>query len=201
MAPVVAGSSALLAFLVRRFNLDGEGSALLSAAVRPLSIAKNELILRPGESCDSLWFLVDGAMRSYSVNGKGDEFTYFLFFESSFVTDYRSLVTGEPSRFSIEALEPCRLEVLALRSLNAILERYPEGLKIVRALDEAAYVELDRRTESLLLESAADRYRRFLSEYAEQAGRIPQYVLASWLGIKPESLSRIRRKLGLGRSG
>jgi CRP-like cAMP-binding protein len=201
MAPVIAESSALLAFLASRFKLDDESRAFLCAAVRPVSIAKGELILRPGELCDSLWFLVDGAMRSHSTNEKGDEFTYFLFFESSFVTDYRSLVTREPSRFSIEAMEHCRLEVLRHRSLNAMLERYPEGLKIVRALDEAAYVELDRRTESLLFDSAADRYRRFLSEYSEQAGRVPQYVLASWLGIKPESLSRIRRKLGLGRPG
>ena len=136
-------------------------------------------------------------MRSHTVNLQGDEITYFLFFESAFVADLRSLVSRQASRFVIEAIEPCRVNLLSRSALEQLYAHHPASLAIYAAIVEAAYIEVDRRMESLLLQSAAERYRHFLARYAPQAARIPQYILASWLGIKPESLSRIRRKLGL----
>jgi len=188
--------SALLDLLDGRFGLGPGPRTALGELIEPLSIGRGERLLRPGRRCESLWFLSEGAMRSISADEGGDEFTFFLFFEGSFVSDLRSLLSGEPSRFAIEALEPCRLETLPYRKLQLFLDGHPAAQGAFRALLETAYVELDRRAESLLLESAVDRYLGFLRRYGNQATRIPQHVVASWLGIKPESLSRIRRRLG-----
>jgi CRP-like cAMP-binding protein len=162
--------------------------------------SRGERVFRAGNPCPALVYLSHGAIRSYTINDRHQEVTYFLFFEGALVVDYRSLITGEASRFDFEVMQDAQGEWVSARNLTVLVARFPELQKAARLFSDQAYIALDRRAESLLLDSPEARYLRFIEEFGDQVDRIPQHVLSTWLGVRPESLSRIRKRLKLHRS-
>jgi len=161
---------------------------------------KGTRLFQAGSICPALVYLVSGAVRSCTINDRQQEITYFLFFEGGLVTDYRSLITGEESRFDFKALENCVGDWVRGQDLFVLVNRHPELLQAAMRFSQQAYVTLDRRTESLMLDSPEARYRCFLTEFGDRAARVPHHVLSTWLGVRPESLSRIRKRIGLTRT-
>ena len=158
--------------------------------------ARRELFVREGQVADKLAYIVQGSFRQYFVVDGEEKTTYFSF-EKSFVTDYGSFLTGQPSNLNLEALEDSEVVVFSKKTMDRLYRLYPKFETFGRLMAEEAYLCAMDRLHSFLLASPEERYRRFLrqSDSAVILERIPQHYLASYLGITPVSLSRIRSRI------
>lgn len=170
--------------------------ARLMAATRVVSVAKGTTILRAGDVAEHLFHIDVGLLRYYYLDEEtGDQRTGQFFDEGGTVTDAGSLLTGAPATQSIAAVED---SVLLLVPRVALLRAYDEDHatdRFGRKIIEAGFLGSQRRTANLLNMSPDDRYRHYVQTRPEIVRRVPQYLLASFLGITPESLSRIRGRL------
>jgi CRP-like cAMP-binding protein len=165
------------------------------AIFRPVQFCKNEFILRAGEMPDSLGFLTSGIVRLYYISDSGQEFTKTFCVKGDFVASYSSLVLGEPSSFFIQAIEDSSMLVADYTDYERIADQHPCWAIVHRKVVEMLYIKKEKRESSLLLEDAQTRYLNFLKEYPGLEERIKQRYIASYLGITPVSLSRIRARL------
>ncbi|WP_114789324.1 Crp/Fnr family transcriptional regulator [Niabella yanshanensis] len=159
-------------------------------------VKKDEYFISEGQIPRKFAIVLSGSFRYYYVNEKGDEFTKGFILKNAILSAYSAMVQRSPSLFNIQALEPAQiLEVnyqswLQLRSSNGFWDRF-----LIRAL-EKGYFAKEKRERELLLLDAASRYQIFLSEFPGLDKKVKLHIIASYIGIQPESLSRIRKKLG-----
>jgi len=166
------------------------------SATRVQSVAKGTTVLRAGDVAEYLFHIDAGLLRYYYLDEEtGDERTGQFFDEGGTVTDAASFLTGAPGTQSIAAVED---SVLLLVPRAALLRAYDEDHateRFGRKMVEAGFLGSQRRAANLLNMSPDDRYRHYVQTRPEIVRRVPQYLLASFLGITPESLSRIRGRL------
>lgn len=155
-------------------------------------IDKAQLYIETGQLADSILYVVEGLLRSYYLSPKGEEINKHFFLEGSFVAPLTSLVTAQPSPVNIACLETSTVLVANYQRVLQFYEKYPEFNKIGRVLVEYAWIGKERRETQLIMLDARQRYMEFLDEYPGLERRIPQYHIASYLGITPVQLSRIR---------
>ena len=158
---------------------------------RPLKIKKNSELQPVGHSCKTIYFLVKGVARVYYFKEDID-ITEGFSFENSIVVRYESLFTGRPSRKAIQALEDSDLIAISSPELFKLYDLHPDIERLFRKLFERALVEQINRTESLQFHTAEERYRDLVKEAPGILKRVPLKFIASYLGITPVSLSRIR---------
>ncbi|MCP4271514.1 MAG: Crp/Fnr family transcriptional regulator [Gammaproteobacteria bacterium] len=157
-------------------------------------IAKGECFITEGDYGDSFAFIKSGLLRSYYISPKGEEYNKHFFLAGSFVAPLTSLVLHEPSPVYIGALESTKIMVANYKDLEKLYNAHLELNILGRKLVEFAWIEKERRETQLIMLEAKDRYKAFLKEYPGLEQRIPQYHVASYLGITPVQLSRIRAK-------
>jgi CRP-like cAMP-binding protein len=157
---------------------------------------KREHWLHFGDVCNKIVFVVKGCLRTYFV--KNDvERTGQFFFENNWYTDYESWLTKQPALAAVEALEPTELLVIPFTDLERFYEQDPRWERVGRIMAEGTIIKIRNRNLSLLNDSPEERYIKLLEERPRVIRRVPQHIIASYLGIEPETLSRIRRKLSL----
>lgn len=155
-------------------------------------IRKGDYLCIPGKVATEIGFLLKGVFRVYFlVNNK--ESTRVLNSENIFVTSIQSFTTQKPSSEYVEALENLELLMLSYQDLQKMYEISPKWERLVRLLIEYYYTEQQKRIYSLIALSAQQRYEYFVKEYPDLVQRVPQYIIANYLGISPETLSRIRK--------
>jgi CRP-like cAMP-binding protein len=168
----------------------------LTAATRVVRIPKGAVLLRAGDVAEHLFHIDQGLLRYYYLDpATGDERTGQFFDEGGTVTDAGSFLTGQPATQTIEAVEK---SVILLIPRAALLRAYDEdhaAERFGRKLVEGGFLGSQRRAANLLNLSPDDRYRHYVEVRPEVARRVPQYMLASFLGVTPESLSRIRGRI------
>ncbi len=167
--------------------------AVLSTA-HPAHYPKKHIILRPGQVCERMIFIHKGTIRSYRLQ-EGVDTTYFLYFprEFPFATEFTSFRTGKPSEFFLECVEDCQVTVFSRADIYAHYEKYHAMEKFGRLMAEEAYLMLDRRMSHFQFHDLETRYLAMLQEEPGLLQRIPQHLLATYLGVTPESLSRIKQ--------
>ena len=138
-----------------------------------------------------------GLFRYYYLTETGKEFTKGFFPETSFLSAYSALLRDRESYFSIEALEVSRIITIDYPAWKALLENSLPWHRFLLALIQRGYCVKEARERAFLLFDAQTRYQTFLNEYPGLENRIRQHYIASYLGITPVALSRIRRKMGL----
>ena len=185
----------LRAHLQARVPLTDECFADFQPYLRPLSLNKRQHLLQAGEPCTHLAFVTRGCLRSYSLNAQGQEHTLQFAPEDWWVSDMYSLLTQQASTMNIDALEDSQLLLLAQADMETIYARFPVFERYFRLLMQSRYVALQERVNAALSQSASEKYQHFLRKYPGIAQRVPQHFIASYLGITPESLSRVRRQL------
>lgn len=181
-APLVPGEKAL---------------AHLQQGVRHKVLAKGDHILRAGTVADEVFFVHRGLLRYYfnDPNDDGQERTGQFFDEGIVVTDAESFLARLPAEQNFEALEQSSIVVLPRAVLQAGYDEDHAIERFGRLMLQEALIGSQRRAGRLLTLQPEDRYRRFIETRPEVARRVPQYLVASYLGLTPESLSRIRRRI------
>jgi len=159
----------------------------------PMSIKKNMDLQAIGQTCKNIYFIEKGALRVYYFKGETD-ITDSLEFEGAFVSRVESLVTGEPSKKGIQALEDSDLIVINADKLYDLYNSHLEIERLFKQLFLKAFIGMLKRIESIQFHSAEVRYANFLKEYPDALKRVPLKYIASFLGITQVSLSRIRAK-------
>jgi len=159
------------------------------------SIAAHSCFINAGEIPNKIAFVKSGLFRYVYIDSKGDEFTKAIMPENNFISSYSAMVLNKPSYFSVEALESSQLIVINWSDFEQLKEKDVFWLRFLLNLVEKGYITKEKRERDLLLLDAETRYKNFLSEFPNMIQRVKQSIIASYLGIKPETLSRVRKKI------
>lgn len=159
------------------------------------SLPKGAQWITAGQTTTTVAFVAQGLLRMYYLREDGREFNKTFVYAPDFLGVLDALLTGESSRLSVQSLEPTTLLEVEHARACSFYERHPYWERFGRLFAERLYVKKARREAALLVESPAHRYRTFLDEHASLEQRVPDYHIASYLGITPETLSRLRKAL------
>jgi CRP-like cAMP-binding protein len=158
------------------------------------NIKKKTILLQSGEIANEVFFIVNGCIRLFCEKDGADLSTYF-FTEKMFAGSYDSFISRKPSRHSIETLEDCKVLTLKYKELQKLYAVFPKMNEFVRKSIEERFVILHNLFTDYVLNSPEERYLKLQKERPELLNRIPQNQIASFLGITPVSLSRIRNRV------
>ena len=183
-------------------NLTEQEKELSGSFFIPKKLRKRQYLLQQGDVSKSVAFVEKGLLRSYIVNDKGAEHIIQFAFEGWWISDQFSFLTGEPSEYNIEAMEDCELLLLTKQAEEEMLEKIPKLERFFRILLQNNLIATQRRLASSLRQTAEERYNEFISACPTTLPRrIPQHMLASYLGVTPETISRIRKQMSLKAQG
>lgn len=166
-----------------------------AAIFRPLEVPKGGFFMRAGEVPNNLGFVISGLLRLFYIDREGNDFTKSFCAESGFVAAYSALLLKEPSRLFIEALEDSTILVAEYEAFQRLTAGHPCWQAVNRYMAETLFIKKERRESELLLDDATTRYLNFQKEFPGLEPRIKKYHIASYLGITPVTLSRIRTQL------
>lgn len=155
---------------------------------------KGDFLVREGQICRAVHFIDSGMFRTYNLVGDKEVTTNF-FFESSYASDYVSFVTQTPSKEYIQALEDSVVISFPYDRMQELYEQYPAFQKYGRLTAEKIFTSIYRRQQEFLFFSPKERYLNLMKKRPKVIRHIPQVYIASYLGITPEYLSRIRNEL------
>ncbi|MDM8172857.1 MULTISPECIES: Crp/Fnr family transcriptional regulator [Olivibacter] len=174
--------------------LSDDDKALIRRTFIPSKLRKRQFMLQAGDQCKYFAFIVKGAMRMYSVDDKGTEHIVRLGVENWWMGDMESFVMFLPSPYHIEAWEHCELLYITREGAIDLQKKVLAFCEMKQQLDERNHMANNRRLASAISATAAKRYTDFIECYPELYKRFPQHILASYLGINKDTLSRVKRQ-------
>lgn len=179
--------------------LDDAQWKALSQGFERVEFSAGENLLREGQECDFIGFLREGILRFYHIKNGTEKVTAF-WFGGDFISNYRSFLSRQPSDHHIEAITDGFFWRLRRNKLYALYDQYPNIDRLGRYMAERLYLMVTQRLDHLLQDTPEERYRQLLNRNSKLIQEIPQYMLASYLGVSPETLSRIRKRIATRRS-
>lgn len=168
--------------------------ALISENFETLPLEKDEHYLREGQICKVVGYVEQGLLMYYKVAEDGSEIVCDFAQENDWATQYESFINKSPSAFFVKAIEPTRLKTISLEGLNRLYQKIPAFEKLAKQLVEKAFMDMIKKSVEFQNLRAEDRYDKMVKDYPALLQRVPQYYIASFLGVAPQSLSRIRNK-------
>lgn len=182
-------------YLIQKFGLSESDIAPVISSVKTREVKKGTFLLHPGEICKHTFFVENGLLRLFALDENGREHILQFGSENWLVTDRDSVYFNEPSKFYIEAIENSFLILLDANFFSKIAALSPDFRKKNENLLHKHIRQLNERINLLLSANAKTRYIEFIRLYPDLQSRVPQWMVASYLGITPESLSRVRKEL------
>jgi CRP-like cAMP-binding protein len=176
-------------------KLSDEEFQQFNAALKFVKIDKKQLLISEGKVCNYLYFVETGILHSYVVDAQGDMHTVQFGFEGHWISDLYSFLSGKPALFNVEALENTTAWAIQNTDFEKMCCQIHKFEHFFRKLLQNAYVQAQHRIAKVFSEDAEHRYLALIEKYPDLAQRVPQYLIASYLGIKPQSLSRIRQNI------
>jgi CRP-like cAMP-binding protein len=161
----------------------------------PKKLRKRQYLLQDGDVNKYTAFVSKGLLRSYTVDEKGNEHILQFAFEGWWMGDLYSFLTDEPSSFNMEALEACELLLITKPSWELLLNKIPAFERYFRILIQNNLIATQKRLMGSLSKSAEEKYVNLINNFPACLQRVPQHMIASYLGITPETLSRIRSQI------
>lgn len=163
--------------------------------VTVLNLKAKALYLKAGEIQNSIAFSFKGLLRSFYVNDKGEEVTIDFTKENTYAADYGAFIKQKPSKYYIEALEPCLIVNVPFTAIQECYTKFKNCEKFGRLIAEVHLNRVQNRINDFLFNNAEQRYRNFVSRNMDILNRISQTHLSTFLGIKRQTLTRIRKKI------
>ncbi len=180
---------------IRKFTSLPEGAeAILADYLEVRTCRKKDFLLKAGQVCNGNYFIIKGCCRSFMITEKDTELINHFAIEYWWITDYFSLESQRPSEYSIQAIEDTECVVLYRNCQDALFEKLPELERYFRIISQKALAAALQRVTYIFMHSGEERYEHFRQSFPEFVQRVPQYMLASYLGFTPEFLSKIRAK-------
>ena len=178
-----------------KVQLTEDEKALTKTFFVPKKLRKKQYLLQDGDVCKYLAFVEKGLLRSYTIGDNGTEHIIQFAFEGWWIGDLYSFLTSEPSKMNIEALEDSEVLTIDRQDHFKLLSEVPKYETYYRILFQDAYVALQRRVSSTIGLTAEEKYQRLINQYHAFINRVPLHLIASYLGVSPETLSRIRKQM------
>lgn len=174
--------------------LSTEEKALIQQTFIPQQLRKKHVMLQAGDHCKHFAFIAKGAMRMYTLDENGVEHIVRLGIKDWWMGDLESFVMGTPSIYHIEAWQHSELLYIDRAGTTELARQIPAFAEMRRQLDERNQMANNRRLTSAISASAAKRYTDFIACYPELSASFPQHIIASYLGINKDTLSRVKRQ-------
>ncbi|MGA9365569.1 MAG: Crp/Fnr family transcriptional regulator [Bacteroidota bacterium] len=190
----------LRAHISKKIDLTEEEFARCTTFFVPKKLRKKQFLLREEEVCRHQAFVTKGCLRSYTIDTKGKEHVLVFAVEGWWISDMHSYLTGEPATYNIDTLEDSEVLLLNKAADEKLCLDIPKFERYFRLLYRSSLVSWLRRTDASLSLSAEEKYLWMLQTYPNIPQRLPDHQIASYLGVTPESLSRLRKHLSRKKS-
>jgi len=188
----MTAETAITAYINKFVPLTDEEATLFYAAFKEMRIKKRAFVIQPGFPVPSRYYVLKGCLRAFAVTEDGTEHTISFAIEDWWITDYNSYLYQQNATMFVAALEDCIVLRLDFATEQELKASNPKFERFFRIIAERGLAYQQRRVISNLTLSAEKRYAQFLERYSAIAQRVPQYTLASFLGITTEYLSKLR---------
>lgn len=188
------GLNSLFIFLNQLTPVTAATKEMVASLFTDATLRKGDYFIKHGQQAREIGFLHKGIIRGYYLSNEGFEYNKHFFTSPSFIGGYASIITGTPNQIQQQALTDCDILVAPAADFRALFDQYPDLERAARILAEQFFVQKEQREIDLVLLDADERYRRLQQAYPELESLLPQYHIASYLGITATQLSRIRRK-------
>lgn len=175
-------------------RLNNEELVAFEAILTKREFKTGDILIRENTIADKIFFIEHGASRSYFIKD-GEEITDFFFFDGDFATDFASFCSGKPSVLNLSCMEDSTLLEMKKTDLEKLYKQSIAFSEIGRLTAEYSFLMVEERMRMLHTESLETKYNWMLKNFPLVFQRVPQYYIASFLGVKPQSLSRIRAKI------
>jgi CRP/FNR family transcriptional regulator, anaerobic regulatory protein len=183
-------------FIAAIVKMDIETLTELTNDFKPLELKYKEYFICSNDNADKIGYLKKGICRGYYIDKDGNDLTTNFFVAPTFISDYPAFIYNQKCQINIQALEDCEIEFTSFSFLNAIADRHLIINKFFRIIVERVYAFQQYRQVSFINKNATERYLDLIENRKTVFDRVSQIYIASYLGIKPPSLSRIRKSLG-----
>ncbi len=194
MTPVTPDYRSILAHVGRHVDLTEQEKAVFVSLLRFRRIRKRQYLVQQGAVALHETFVSKGCLRTFYIDEHGKEYVVQFAVEDWWTSDLKSFLTQTPADYYVEALEDSEVFQLEFAALEELYVRVPKFDKFFRILMQRAFIALQQRLVSTHSKSAEERYAEFVKRYPNIEQRVPQYMVASYLGFTPEFLSRIRQQ-------
>ncbi len=181
----------------RYVSLNADDEKQFIAIVRKSRVKKRQFIVQPGFVCTHQTYVVKGALRVYFVNKNGNEHTLQFAIDDWFASDHYSYIHQTPASIFIEALEDSYIQQIEYNDVERLCLENQKFERFFRKVAQKSFAFAQRRILSNLDKTAEERYLEFMEMYPDIIQKVPQYAVASYLGMTPEFLSKIRKKIAL----
>lgn len=182
-------------YISKKIAISDESLKVVNEFFKPLNLKKNEFLLYAGETCQKTYFVLNGCLRIFFINEAGQDATRYLAFEDQFATGLVSFITKQPSLEFLQAVADTRVLYISHYDFHALIKIIPEWEGFYRHYLEYAYVLNTNRLMSFLTLDAGERYKRLLEEAPEIVKRLSNKLIASYLNMSQETLSRVKSKI------
>ena len=184
-----------LTYISNYITLDKEELELLNSKVTERTYLKNQYIVQQGDICKSANFIISGCTKTFYMDAQGQEHIVMFSIEDWWTSDLGSFITQTPADFNVQCLEPTTLIQFTYYNLEDLYVQIPQIERLFRKIIERAFVASQKRIIHNFSLDAKERYKLFRTKYPEIDRRVPQYMIASYLGITKEFLSKIKSQL------
>ena len=160
-------------------------------------LRKRQYLLQEGDVCKVVAFIQQGAMRLYRVGDDGSEHIVVFALDGHFLTDLYSFFTNEPSAYNIDAIEDSELVLISRAASEELRKLSPKYQEFILQETSDAYIQLERRITSTISLGLEERYKELINNFHDIIHRVPQHMIASYMGLTPETLSRVRKRVSI----
>lgn len=185
----------LRSHIEKRIHLTDEEFDFCTRYFSPKKLRKRQFLLQESNVCKHLAFVNSGCLREYTVDPRGEEHILQFAISDWWISDLNSFLGGTKSTHNIDAMQESEIFMLEKEALDTLYGVVPKMERFFRLLLEANYIATHKRINDTLSASAEERYLAFIATYPDLVEQVPQHHIASYLGITPQSLSRIRKEL------
>ena len=184
-----------LGYIKKHIDLNENEESIILSKIKDRKYLKNQFLVQQGDVCRYICFIVSGCLRTYHIDDDGNEHTVSFSIENWWSSDMGSFITQKPADYNVECIEPTALIQFDSVLMEELYKTIPKLERVFRIITQNALVSAQRRVVNTFSKTARERFEIFRENYPELEQRIPQYMIASYLGVTKEFLSKIKGQI------